>query len=98
MQLEAEFEHRIGMVSMDAKTMWKYAPQAARMSGLSESDSSEKTVIMPCWKIGCGVGKTLLALGSKRPSPGLGDTDEDIGRTGYFPDSEIVLNIAGGVL
>lgn len=98
MQLEAEFEHRMGVVSMKAEALWKFSPQAARMSGLSESDPKDQTVIMPCWRIGRGAGKTLLALGSKRPSPGVGDNDEDIGRTGYFPDSEIVLNISGGVL
>lgn len=97
MEIESEFEHRQGVVSMSGATLWKYAPEAARMSGLIEDDSKDKTCVMPCWKIGGGNGRTLLALGSKRPSPGIGDTDEDIGRTGYFRDNDVALNLIGGV-
>jgi hypothetical protein len=96
MILEIEFEHRIGMVTMKGETLWKYAPRAARMAGMPDGEGIGKFCIIPCWVIGKGENKTLLALGSKRPSPGIGDDAEDIDRTGYFPNDEITLAVNDG--
>lgn len=85
------------VIAVKGSVLSKLSSRSIYLAGSTPEDLERKICVIPCWVVGLGENRTLVVLGTSKPSNGLG-TNEEAGRTVYFDNDDITMyaSNAGG--